>query len=205
MRDRTFAAGVVASLAATALILVLGTSGRSATDPGLALTPVPERPGAAVARAADAPTPRDPRVRSELRRLAAQGGKILDERIADRLARLRGVPVVVNMWASWCPSCRSEFPAFATVSDRYRGKVAFLGLDAGDDRGEAERFLREFPLPYPSVFDPRSAQSRAIGAGRSWPTTVFFDARGKRTFVRQGGYTGTRLLDADVRTYALAR
>jgi len=69
--------------------------------------------------------------------------------VTARLANLKGVPVVVNMWASWCPNCRAEFGYFQTSSKAYDGKVAFLGLDSNDNRGDAESFLRKFPIPYP--------------------------------------------------------
>lgn len=61
----------------------------------------------------------------------------------------------------------------------------------------------EFPVPYPSVFDDNAAQARTLGAGTSWPTTIFFDAGGTVRFVRLGGYANTEALDADIRAHAL--
>lgn len=200
--DRPFAAVVVLCLVLLGGIVVVGLRDRPSAD-GAGLTPVQDRPEAAVGSAAEAPVVRDRRARTQMRRLAGTGGVIVEGELGERLRGLRGAPVIVNMWASWCASCRAEFGEFATVSRRYAGKVAFLGLDAGDDRGDAEAFLREVPLPYPSIFDPKAEQAREIGAGRGWPTTVFFDARGRRTFVRQGIYTSAAQLDADVRAYAL--
>jgi thiol-disulfide isomerase/thioredoxin len=63
-----------------------------------------------------------------------------------RLRELRGHPVVVNQWASWCTSCRFEFPFLADAVKRHRAKVAFLGLDSQDQRGSAEAFLEELPV-----------------------------------------------------------
>ena len=108
------------------------------------------------------------------------------------------------MWASWCPNCRAEFGYFQSSSKAYDGKVAFLGLDSNDNRGDAESFLKQFPIPYPSINDPGAAQARSVGAGLGWPTTIFYDAKGKRRFVRQGGYTSQASLDADIRAYALS-
>ncbi len=121
-----------------------------------------------------------------------------------RLAKLKGVPVVVNMWASRCPNCRAEFGYFQSLSKAYDGKVAFLGLDSNDNRGDAESFLKQFPIPYQSIKDPGDDQARPVGAGLGWPTTIFYDAKGKRRFVRQGGYTTQRSLNADIRPYALS-
>jgi len=57
---------------------------------------------------------------------------------------------------------------------------------------------------YPSINDPGADQARSVGAGLGWPTTIFYDAKGKRRFVRQGGYTSQGSLDADIRAYALS-
>ena len=67
----------------------------------------------------------------------------------------------------------------------------------------AERFLAEFPVPYPSVSDDDAAQARSVGAGTSWPTTIFYDADGAVRFVRIGGYADADALDADIRAHAL--
>jgi thiol-disulfide isomerase/thioredoxin len=131
------------------------------------------------------------------------GNVLLDERLDAKLAALKGVPVVVNQWASWCPPCRAEFPFFAKLAQLYRDRVAFLGLNSRDDRTAAEAFLDEHPVGYPSVFDERGKQARSIGAGASWPTTVFFNADGAAVFIRQGGYVDAAALEADVRRYAL--
>ena len=133
----------------------------------------------------------------------AQANQVVDGSIEETLAGLRGIPVVVNQWASWCPSCRAEFPFFQQLSRQLRGKVAFLGLDSQDDRGSAEGFLGEFPLIYPSIYDRSASQASSIGAGRGWPTTVFYDARGRRTYVRPGGYASVESLRADIERYAL--
>jgi len=129
---------------------------------------------------------------------------VIDENVTARLAKLKGVPVVVNMWASWCPNCRAEFGYFQGLSKAYDGKVAFLGLDSNDNRGDAESFLKQFPVPYPSINDPGADQARSVGARLGWPTTIFYDAKGKRRFVRQGGYTSQGSLDADIRAYTLS-
>jgi thiol-disulfide isomerase/thioredoxin len=134
----------------------------------------------------------------------AQGNQLIDASIDSRLEGLRGVPVVVNQWASWCPSCRLEFPFFQQLSEELRDEVAFLGLDSQDDRGAAEDFLEQFPVNYPSIFDPSAGEAAAIGAGQSWPTTVFLDRRGEVTHVRPGGYAKLEQLRADVERYALA-
>ncbi|MEJ7798527.1 MAG: TlpA disulfide reductase family protein [Solirubrobacteraceae bacterium] len=59
---------------------------------------------------------------------------MIDDNVTARLAKLKGVPVVLNMWASWCPNCGAELGYFQSLSKAYDGKVAFLGLDSNDSR-----------------------------------------------------------------------
>jgi cytochrome c biogenesis protein CcmG, thiol:disulfide interchange protein DsbE len=132
-----------------------------------------------------------------------EANEVIDTPLDEKLASLKGVPVVVNMWASWCPNCKQEFPFFQSLARKYKDRVAFLGLDSQDNRDAAESFLSEYPVIYPSVYDQSAEQARSIGAGQGWPTTVFIDASGQRTFVRQGGYTTEALLEQDLRTYGL--
>jgi len=122
---------------------------------------------------------------------------------AQRMAGLRGHPVVVNQWASWCESCRFEFPFFRTLVRRYGDRVAFVGLDSGDERGAAEAFLRETPVGFPSVFDRDAAVAQSLGGGRSWPMTFFFDRGGKQVHTRIGAYATADQLEADIKHFEL--
>ena len=62
------------------------------------------------------------------------GRSAFDERIAE----LRGHPVVVNAWASWCGPCRFEFPFFQKQAVKRGKQVAFLGVNSQDNKGDAE-------------------------------------------------------------------
>ena len=120
------------------------------------------------------------------------------------LRQRRGKPVVINQWASWCPPCRDELPYFSQLAKRYQGKVAFLGINATDNEGDARRFLAEYPTPFPHFADPNADIARSVGAGQSWPTTVFYDANGERSYIRQGAYKSIGDLRADIQAHALA-
>lgn len=120
------------------------------------------------------------------------------------LKGLRGHPVVVNKWASWCGPCRFEFPFFQKQVRKRGTEIAFVGVDAEDAREEAQKFLKEFPVPYPSFYDPRSKVAELLGSERNFPTTTFYDREGEQIYTKPGGYASEAALEDDIREYAIA-
>jgi thiol-disulfide isomerase/thioredoxin len=117
-----------------------------------------------------------------------------------RLKALRGHPVVLNVWGSWCNPCREEFPILQRVSAREGKRVAFVGVATQDSKENAGAFLRKRPVSYPSYmdFDGKAADRfGVIGA----PATIFLDERGKRAYFHQGKYETDADLLADIRRY----
>lgn len=154
------------------------------------------------ARAAlrDAPPP--------LAALYAQGDALLDggtEAYDRQIAALKGHPIVVNKWASWCTPCRQEFPYFQQMALRNGRRVAFLGINAGDSPDNAKEFLQEFPVPYPSFEDPDEDIARSAGAPAGYPITLFYDADGKIVYRHQGGYATEAKLQEEIDRYALGK
>jgi thiol-disulfide isomerase/thioredoxin len=118
-----------------------------------------------------------------------------------RLAALKGYPVVVNKWASWCGPCRTEFPIFQSEAVAAGKRVAFVGVNAGDSLDPARRYLRATPLPFPSYLDPSEQIAKSIRAPANYPITLFFDRRGRQVYIHQGGYRRQADLAADLRRY----
>lgn len=143
---------------------------------------------------------------SPLAALHRQGNHLLSggvDAYESRLAALRGYPVVVNVWASWCGPCRFEFPVFQRVAAEYGKRVAFLAVDSRDSGDAARTFLGEDPVPYPSYTDPDAKVAESVGADLGLPDTAFYDRRGKLVYLKQGPYDETAALRADVERYAL--
>lgn len=116
-----------------------------------------------------------------------------------QLRALRGYPVVVNAWASWCGPCKLEFPLFQRAASRLGKRVAFLGLNVSDNKSEAAAYLKQAPVPYPSLVDAdfKILGSAAQGA-QGLPITIFYNAEGERTFIHQGGYASEQELLEDI-------
>jgi len=139
--------------------------------------------------------------------LHAQASEVLSgglPALRARLAALRGLPVVINKWASWCVPCRSEFGALQLASVALGRRVAFIGIDSNDpSRAEALSFLHTHPVSYPSYYDPDGQAGLAITDSGFTPVTVFYDGGGGE-FIHQGPYASAAKLEQDVRRYALA-
>ncbi len=107
--------------------------------------------------------------------LHAQAGQLLTSSsagtLADRLRSLRGYPVVLNAWASWCPACRAEFSLLGAASAQFGRKVAFLGADANDSAGDARSFLSHHAVSYPS-YSVASSDLSSLAVLEGMPTTI---------------------------------
>lgn len=113
------------------------------------------------------------------------------------LADLRGKPVVLNFWASWCVPCRGEAPVLASAQDRWRDRgVVFLGVDTKDRRADAVAFQAMYGLTYASVADVRGELQASYGV-LGFPET-FFIGRDGAIVAKYIGPIDRATLDANI-------
>jgi thiol-disulfide isomerase/thioredoxin len=117
-----------------------------------------------------------------------------------RLADFNGKVVVVNMWASWCPPCRSEVPEYEKVRKAYAGReVEFIGLTTEDPRtstGRVQQFLRSVSFGFRLGWADRDTAYTLMSGERTLPQTLVFAASGRIVSKWHGysrGQSGDRL------------
>lgn len=106
----------------------------------------------------------------------AVGQTIALSEIVDEAGAL-GQPVVLNFWASWCAPCRVEMPSLQQASIKYNGRVAFIGINQGEDFATITDFGNEYNVTYPLLMDPDNRVNRLYEVS-SLPTTFFVDQNG---------------------------
>jgi len=113
-----------------------------------------------------------------------------------RLSDLRGKPVVINFWASWCPPCREEAPLLEDMWREYRQKgVVFVGVDVWDSEENARSFLDEYGISYPNGTSRGGLTSVEYGL-TGIPETIFVDRTGRVTRKWIGPFTEQALRES---------
>ena len=118
-----------------------------------------------------------------------------------RLSDLRGDPIIVNFWASWCPPCRAEMPAFQAIHQAYQDSgLIILGINAADQDApsQAHGFIAEMSLTFPILFDSSGA-AQELYAVSALPSTFFIDRAGIIQAVVIGGPIAQATLDIQAR------
>jgi thiol-disulfide isomerase/thioredoxin len=109
------------------------------------------------------------------------------------LADMKGTPVVLNMWATWCKPCVKEMPAFDEVAAS-QDAVRIIGVNVADDADDAAAFAADLGVSYEQFNDPTGGLSDAFEV-TGLPATAFVDADGKVVEVHAGALTADELRD----------
>lgn len=116
------------------------------------------------------------------------------------LSDLRGKPVLVNFWASWCPPCRTEMPAMQTVYDDLKQQgFTILAINTAyqDNIGDATTFAQIHQLTFPLLLDTDGSVANLYEI-RSLPTSFFIDPQGNISEVIIGGPMSEALIRIQV-------
>ena len=112
------------------------------------------------------------------------------------LSQLRGKPVLINFWASWCPPCRTEMPAIQNVYDEFKDQgfvVLAVNTTYQDNLGDATTFAQNRKLTFPILLD-QAGDAANLYEVRALPSTYFIDADGIIQEVVVGGPMSETLL-----------
>jgi cytochrome c biogenesis protein CcmG, thiol:disulfide interchange protein DsbE len=102
---------------------------------------------------------------------AINSGEMID------VARLRGKPVVLNFWATWCVPCYQEHPVLVENAQRIGSNVQFVGVVFNDTEDKINAFLSQRGSAYPTLLDEQGKTAIAYGVG-GVPETYFINPKG---------------------------
>ena len=109
--------------------------------------------------------------------------------VTHQLSEWDGKVLVVNFWATWCPPCRKETPAFVELQDKYGDKgLQFIGV-AIDEKDNVEDFADTYGVNYPMLLGDLEAINTSKAYGNRFgtlPYTVIVDRQGKISFIQRG-------------------
>ena len=94
------------------------------------------------------------------------------------LSDLRGKPVMLNFWATWCPPCREEMPFIQQVYEQWSDKgLVVLAINLGESSAKVKEFMQSYGLSFPVLLDTKEDVAQKYNI-RGIPTTVFIDKNG---------------------------
>ncbi|MGA7537482.1 MAG: TlpA disulfide reductase family protein [Steroidobacteraceae bacterium] len=106
------------------------------------------------------------------------------------LAQFKGDVVMINFWASWCGPCRQEMPLLDEIYKQYKDMgFTLLGVNVEPHARNAHAWLKQTPVSYPILYDPKSQVSQLYQV-QAMPTTVIIDRKGIVRFVHSGYLPG---------------
>ena len=105
-----------------------------------------------------------------------------------RLSDLRGRPVILNFWATWCPPCRAEMPEIQAFHERHPGQVTVLGINLQESPAVVKEFVEANGYDWTMLLDSDGSEKSRFRV-RVIPTSYFLDARGVIRRIYYGALT----------------
>jgi len=169
LRSIVLPVGLVVAI--VGVLLYVQSGGGSSEDDGFGTVALPEAKNVT----AQTPNARDGRAAPDFLLRQLDGEPL-------RLSDLQGQPLIVNFWATWCPTCRAETPDLIDLYEEYRDKgVLLLGVNLRENEAAVSTFVEDFGINYPILFDRDGDVAgtwRIGGPNRGVPSTYFIDREG---------------------------
>ena len=169
LRSIVLPVGLVVTI--VGVLLYVQSGGGSSEDDGFGTVALPEAKNVT----AQTPNARDGRAAPDFLLRQLDGEPL-------RLSDLQGQPLIVNFWATWCPTCRAETPDLIALYETYRDKgVLLLGVNLRENEAAVSTFVEDFGINYPILFDRDGDVAgtwRIGGPNRGVPSTYFIDREG---------------------------
>lgn len=115
------------------------------------------------------------------------------------LSELRGTPVIINFWATWCVPCMTEMPALQEIADIYSGRLVLLGVNLRETRDVVAAFVEERAIRFPILLNPPDSVVLAYQV-MNLPQTILISARGEMVY-RQFGAVEIAALSQQIADY----
>jgi thiol-disulfide isomerase/thioredoxin len=190
---------LVAALAAAALLLVGCSS--DPPEPAAMASDQPSSASGSLDLDALPPCPELPRATPRADGLPGAALDCLGAGPAVRLSDLRGTPMVLNIWAAWCPNCDREMPLMADVQSKAGTKLRFFGVHYKARRDYGLRSAADFGVPFPSVHDEDGDVITGALKAFQPPQTFFVTADGRIAGRKIGEIQSAKELDALIEQY----
>ncbi|MFC1943643.1 peroxiredoxin family protein [Chloroflexota bacterium] len=114
------------------------------------------------------------------------------------LSDFRGSPVLINLWATWCPSCRDEMPYLQQIYDEWSGKgLVLLAIDMGESPSTVKEFMQSYNLSFPVLLDTNQDVALEYNI-RYIPTTFLIDEDGIIQVVKVGAFSSTAEIEKNL-------
>ena len=113
------------------------------------------------------------------------------------LEELRGRPVMLNFWATWCSPCIGEMPHIQAAYEEYAADLVILAIYIGDSQSQVEDFMQQNKLSFPVMLDEDAGVAEMYNV-RGIPTTVFIDRDGVIRVMKVGAYSSKAAIERDL-------